>query len=142
VVAKNEETLVLGGIMQDREIDLVSKVPLLGDIPILGQLFRNTTKKRTKVNLLVFLTPHIIRDASDFRRIVERKMKERARVVEETQSERAEPERTIDFERKRGPLAAIAQALAREQRRPEHGGDGEATDLRVEPTTLNPPLPQ
>jgi general secretion pathway protein D len=142
VVAKNEETLVLGGIMQDRDIDLISKVPFLGDIPILGQLFRSTSKKRTKVNLLVFLTPHIIRDASDFRRIVERKMKERARVVEETQSERAEPERTIDFERKRGPLAAIAQALAREQRRPEHGGDGEATDLRVEPTTLNPPLPQ
>jgi general secretion pathway protein D len=133
VVAKNEQTLVLGGIMQDRDIDQVSKVPLLGDIPILGQLFRQTSKKHTKVNLLVFLTPHIIRDASDFKRVVERKMQERARVIEEVQGERAEPERMIDFGRKQGPLAVIARVLATEARRPEHGGEGEPSDVRVEP---------
>ena len=88
VVARNEETLVLGGIMQDRDIDQVSKVPLLGDLPILGHLFRNTVKKRTKVNLLVFLTPHIIRDASDFKRVVERKMRERARAAAWANAER------------------------------------------------------
>jgi len=60
VVAKNEETLVLGGIMQDRDIEEVSKVPVLGDIPLLGNLFRHTVKTRTKVNLLVFLTSHVI----------------------------------------------------------------------------------
>ncbi len=136
VVAKNEETLVLGGIMQDRDIDTVSKVPVLGDIPILGQLFRNTTTKHSKVNLLVFLTPHIIRDASDFKRVVERKMRERAKVMEEAQGERASPERMIDFGRKQGPLAAIEKVLARERRRPELGGDGEPGDHRVEPATV------
>jgi general secretion pathway protein D len=136
VVAKNEETLVLGGIMQDRDIDTVSKVPVLGDIPILGQLFRNTITKHSKVNLLVFLTPHIIRDASDFKRVVERKMRERAKVMEEAQGERASPERMIDFGRKQGPLAAIEKVLARERRRPEFGGDGEPTDHRVEPATV------
>ncbi len=133
VVAKNEETLVLGGIMQDRDIDQVSKVPFLGDLPILGQLFRTTTTKHSKVNLLVFLTPHIIRDAVDFKRVVERKMTERRKVIEEGFGDRAEPERMIDFGRKQGPLAAVAKVIARELRRPEFGGEGEPNDVRLEP---------
>lgn len=136
VVAKNEETLVLGGIMQDRDIDQVSKVPLLGDIPLIGQLFRTTTKKHSKVNLLVFLTPHIIRDASDFKRVVERKMQERARALEDLRGERAEPERMIDFGRKQGPLAALARAIAAEERKPEHGGEGDPNERHVEPVTV------
>jgi general secretion pathway protein D len=119
--------------MQDRDIDQVTKVPFLGDLPILGHLFRSTVTKHTKVNLLVFLTPHIIRDASDFKRVVERKMRERARTLEEARGDRAEPERMIDFGRKPGPLAALARSLAREARRAEHGGEGEPSDVKVEP---------
>ncbi len=133
VVAKNEETLVLGGIMQDREIESVSKIPGLGDIPLIGQLFRHTTKTKTKVNLLVFLTPHIIHDSSDFKRLVERKLQERARVLDQFYGDRSELDRTIDFDRKPGPMAAISRALTREQRRPENGGRGEASDTVVEP---------
>ena len=72
VVAQDEQTVVLGGIMQDRIIESSSKTPFLGDIPILGRLFRYDTKKKIKVNLLVFLTPHIIRGPEDFRRIMQR----------------------------------------------------------------------
>jgi general secretion pathway protein D len=134
VVAKNEETIVLGGIMQDREIDSVSKVPGLGDIPLIGNLFRSTKKMKAKVNLLVFLTPHIIYETSDFKRLMSRKMEERSRLIEEFYGERSEIERTIDFGRKPGPVAAIARAITREQARPENGGSGGPDDLRIEPT--------
>lgn len=134
VVAKNEETIVLGGIMQDREIDGVSKVPLLGDIPLIGQLFRSTKKMKTKVNLLVFLTPHIIYETDDFKRLMTRKMEERRALIEEFYGERNELERTIDFGRKPGPVAALARAIAREQARPENGGSGGPEDLRFEPS--------
>ena len=133
VVAKNEETIVLGGIMQDRELEHVSKVPVLGDIPLIGQLFRSTSKTKTKVNLLVFLTPHIIYDTNDFKRLVERKMTERTKLIEQFYGERGELERTIDFGRKPGPVAALARAITREQARPENGGQGGPGDTRVEP---------
>ena len=66
VVAKDQETVVIGGIMQERVIESVSKVPILGDIPILGHLFREQSRRKVKTNLLLFLTPYIIRDQRDF----------------------------------------------------------------------------
>lgn len=134
VVARDEETVVLGGIMQDREIESVSKTPFLGDIPLLGALFRWSSKKKTKVNLLVFLTPHIIRDASDFRRVLDRKMSERRKIMEQFYGDTPEYEAAIDFARKSGPLAKMAQALARERARPENGGEGNPGDAVIAPS--------
>ncbi len=62
VLADNGEIIVLGGLMQDNYQVSNSKVPLLGDIPWLGQLFRSETKQRQKTNLMVFLRPVIIND--------------------------------------------------------------------------------
>jgi len=73
VVVKDNQTVVIGGLMQERIERIEDKVPLLGDIPILGWLFKSQNIKRTKTNLLVFLTPHIIRDAEDLRKLTERK---------------------------------------------------------------------
>ena len=53
-------TVVLGGLIQNQLSDTVNKVPLLGDIPLIGELFRSTSKQNTKTELLVFLTPHVI----------------------------------------------------------------------------------
>ena len=118
VVAKDDETLVLGGIMQDRELEQVSKVPLLGDLPVLGALFRSTTKTMAKVNLLVFLTPHVIQGPRDFKRFVERKLAERTKVLGHLAAGRAERDPALlELDRRPGPLAAIARALADEQRR-------------------------
>ncbi len=64
ILADNGETIVLGGLIQDDVTDSENKVPLLGDIPFLGQLFRSTTQSHVKRNLLVFLQPSIIRDAN------------------------------------------------------------------------------
>ncbi|TDV11055.1 type II secretion system secretin GspD [Paraburkholderia caballeronis] len=62
VLADNGEIIVLGGLMQDNYQVSNSKVPLLGDIPWLGQLFRSENKTRSKTNLMVFLRPVIVND--------------------------------------------------------------------------------
>lgn len=60
VVVRDRDTIAMGGLMRDKETNAVRKVPLLGDIPVLGWLFRNTTKSVEKVNLLFFMTPRIL----------------------------------------------------------------------------------
>ncbi|CDN61830.1 General secretion pathway protein D [Burkholderia cenocepacia H111] len=64
ILADNGEIIVLGGLMQDNYQVSNSKVPLLGDIPWIGQLFRSESKVRAKTNLMVFLRPVIISDRS------------------------------------------------------------------------------
>ncbi|MBF5044911.1 type II secretion system protein GspD [Aggregicoccus sp. 17bor-14] len=124
VVAKDQETVVLGGIMQDRTIESVSKVPILGDVPIIGHLFRQTTRQKTKTNLLLFLTPYIIKDSSDFRRIFERKMKERQQFVEQFYGQVPGYEVAVDFQRKPGPLGRMNRSLLEEETKAENGGPG------------------
>ncbi|MFG0834504.1 type IV pilus secretin PilQ [Aeromonas bivalvium] len=63
VLVNNGETLVLGGIYQQTIKNDVSKVPLLGDIPGLGALFRKTTSENKKRELLIFVTPRIVTDS-------------------------------------------------------------------------------
>ena len=65
VVVKDKETVVIGGLIQDNEQEVVNKVPFLGDIPLLGWLFKTKSKTRNKTNLMILLTPHIVKDASD-----------------------------------------------------------------------------
>ncbi len=65
VVVKNTDTVLIGGLIQDTDQVVESKIPLLGDIPGLGWLFKTRTNKRDKTNLLIMLTPRIIKDARD-----------------------------------------------------------------------------
>jgi len=67
------ELLVLGGLIEDEVDERVSKVPLLGDIPVIGQLFRSTKKTKVKRNLLVFIRATIIRDPDIARSLSHRK---------------------------------------------------------------------
>ena len=60
VMVENGGTVVLGGIYQQSETNNVSKVPLLGDLPVVGYLFKTTARQNTKTELLVFITPKII----------------------------------------------------------------------------------
>ena len=66
VLVPNAHTLVMGGMVSDNPQSSTTKVPLLGDIPYLGYAFRSESKSVTKDNLLVFITPTIVKD-SDFR---------------------------------------------------------------------------
>jgi general secretion pathway protein D len=64
ILADDGEIIVIGGLMQDQYTTSNSKIPLLGDIPWVGQLFRSEAKTRTKTNLMVFLRPVVVRDGA------------------------------------------------------------------------------
>src|SRR6185369_4769456 len=124
VVAKDQETVVIGGLIQERSIRDVSKVPVLGSLPVLGWLFRSETTKKTRTNLLLFLTPYIIRDQSDYRKIFERKMAERAEFVKRFYGEESGYEAVINYETKQGPLARLRSGVQDELNKVENGGPG------------------
>jgi general secretion pathway protein D len=126
VVAKDQQTVLIGGLMSDKVINSVTKIPILGDIPILGFFFRSTTKHIVKTNLIIALTPYVINDQSDLRRVLEKKMKERREFVERFGGEeRPNPESQIDYRRKRGMLEEINRAA-----REIEGEERELDELR------------
>ncbi|MGE5049218.1 MAG: type II secretion system protein GspD, partial [Deltaproteobacteria bacterium] len=133
VVAKDQETVVIGGLIQDRTTKSVQKVPLLGSLPVLGWLFRNESTKRQKTNLLLFLTPYIIRDQSDYRRIFERKMSERAEFVKRFYGEEAQYQAAVDYDRKPGPLARVRRGVTQELSKFENGGTGADNERVIGP---------
>ena len=76
ITVRNERTIVIGGLIRDDTVDIEQKVPLLGDIPLLGLLFRKTTKQRIRTNLMVFITPHIVTQDEAVKAITEKKRTE------------------------------------------------------------------
>ncbi|MGB3290820.1 MAG: type II secretion system secretin GspD [Burkholderiaceae bacterium] len=65
VLVDDGQIIVLGGLLEEVTDDSIASVPLLGDIPILGNLFKYQKRGRSKTNLMVFLRPHIVRNAQD-----------------------------------------------------------------------------
>jgi len=133
VVAKDQETVVLGGLIQERAIRNVTSVPLLGSLPVLGWLFRSETTKKTRTNLLLFLTPYIIRDQGDYRRIFERKMAERAEFVKRFYGEETGYQSEIDYTRKLGPLSRVRRGVQLELNKVENGGSGSPDEKVITP---------
>lgn len=66
VIVDDGQIVALGGLMQDSTTATVQKIPLLGDIPLIGSLFRYDTRKQTKTNLMVFLRPLVMRDSAAY----------------------------------------------------------------------------
>jgi general secretion pathway protein D len=66
VLVDDGQIIVIGGLVQDSTANTMEKVPLLGDIPLLGALFRYETRKQTKTNLMVFLRPLVMRESSTY----------------------------------------------------------------------------
>lgn len=149
VTIRDQQSIVLGGLIKDRIEEQVDKVPLLGDIPILGYLFKKTRKSILKQNLLIILTPYIIKDPSDLRRIFERKVRERREFMERYSAFRDERdyEAEVDYRRKRGVLEEInrsaieAELEARDIRAAEAALQGHELDGPVEVPYVPPPRP-
>ncbi|HWU91050.1 MAG TPA: secretin N-terminal domain-containing protein, partial [Kofleriaceae bacterium] len=112
VVVHDQQSVVIGGLIQERDIYSVTKVPLLGDIPILGYLFKYSKKTKKKTNLLILLTPYIIKDQLDLQAIRERKIREREEFVRSfaTLNEMKYSPQT-DYRRKRGLVEEINRSL-------------------------------
>ncbi len=76
VVVKDKQTIVIGGLIQDKIIKNETRVPVLSNIPLLGWLFKSTKESKEKTNLLVYLTPTIVRDFEDLKALKVKKDKE------------------------------------------------------------------
>jgi len=81
IVVRDGDTAVLGGLMRDQTLESVNKVPILGDIPILGWLFKSKSVEVEKVNLLIFITPKIIRNPADSDLLLGQKLDQRLKFV-------------------------------------------------------------
>ncbi|HNS99627.1 MAG TPA: type II secretion system secretin GspD [Polyangiaceae bacterium] len=119
VVVRDQQTVVIGGLMRDAVVSSESKVPVLGDLPLLGFLFRNSSNTKQKTNLLLILTPYIIRDQDDLRAIFERKMQERQEFLDRyfVFSDQKPYEPPKDFSRANGLVETIRQAQFQVQER-------------------------
>lgn len=73
VLADDGDIIILGGLIQEDEEKSVTKVPILGDIPILGRAFRTEGREISRTNLMVFMRPTIVRDQRDVRGVTDRK---------------------------------------------------------------------
>src|SRR6185503_20066402 len=113
VVVHDQQTVVIGGLMRDAVTRSDRKVPILGDIPVLGFLFRSSEKATRKTNLLLILTPYVIRDQNDLRTVFERKMQERQEFLDRyfVFSDQQRYEAPRDYARSNGLVEDIRQSF-------------------------------
>lgn len=112
VVVRDQQTVVLGGLISERTIYNESKVPLLGDVPILGYLFKVRSKVKKRSNLLIMLTPYLVKDQLDLQEIRERKERERSEFVRSFDNLNDKYYRhDVDYRRKRGVLEEINRVV-------------------------------
>ena len=90
VLVDDGAIVVLGGLVQDNVTNSTEKVPVLGDIPLIGGLFRFETRRQQKTNLMVFLRPFIVRDDADMRGVTSDRY-ERMRILEQTTRTKPSP---------------------------------------------------
>lgn len=111
VIVEDQQTVVLGGLIRDAENQSVSKVPLLGDIPVIGYLFRSTDTQIQKQNLLLLLTPYIIESQADLDKIHKRKMEEREAFLAFFGRRDLNYVKTVNFDKKHGLLEQMRQTI-------------------------------
>lgn len=141
VVVRSQESVVIGGLVRDRETISEGKTPLLGDIPLIGWLFKQQRKVIEKVNLVLILTPYIIRGPEDFRKIFERQMAERKEFLDRFYGMTEEYRALIDWDQKVGPLGSYRRQMREAMSRLENDGFGTAGEEAIRPG-VGPGLPQ
>lgn len=88
IVVNSGDTAVLGGLMRDEDKEKTAKIPILGDIPILGWLFKSESKEKNKTNLVVFISPKIVRNPADSQAIFDEKINQRIDFIQKNMSGR------------------------------------------------------
>ncbi|HVH42879.1 MAG TPA: type II secretion system secretin GspD [Labilithrix sp.] len=119
LVVADQQTIVIGGLIRNVVGRTEEKVPVLGDIPVLGALFRKRTNQNEKRNLILVLTPYIIRSQDDLRTVFERKMQERQEYLDRyfVFSDASEFKPPKDWSRTNGLVEDIRQAYAKLEER-------------------------
>lgn len=114
--AENEQTIVIGGLMKDTVTVSENKIPFLGDIPVLGTLFKYKKTNKTKVNLLLILTPHVVESKEDFERILKKKMDERDDFAKKFYGDDVSFQDSVYLDKKRGALLSMVKAVQDQNR--------------------------
>jgi general secretion pathway protein D len=83
VIVEDGSTVVIAGLIRDDTTGGINKVPILGDIPLLGWLFKSRSQSKIKTNLLIFITPRIVTTAEDLKKITEEEQEGREQSIEE-----------------------------------------------------------
>lgn len=83
LIVQNEDTVVMSGLIRETQEERINKVPLLGDIPVLGWLFKNAEFDTVKSDLAIFITPKIIKQYNKIRKVLEQRLSERKDYVQE-----------------------------------------------------------
>ena len=124
LVVDDQQTVVIGGLMRDTKLTSEEKIPLLGDLPVLGFLFRKNTTTKQKSNLLLILTPYVIQSQEDLRKVFTRKMQERQEFLDRYFVFNGEWSPPRDYARANGLVEEIRQTFSQmaEQRRLELEG--------------------
>lgn len=139
VVVRDGQPVVIGGLMRDKETESVSKIPFLGDIPLLGLLFRRTSTQVEKSNLLMIIVPHVISDPSDLKRIYEQRREEYRELGRMMAERKKEFEGELDYRKKAGVLhdihAVIQKAKAERELRERAVFEGSEVDRVGPPET-------
>ncbi len=100
VVVDSKQTVIIGGLFRDDTEATEQKVPCLGDLPLIGKLFSRTQNNAQKTNLVIFLTPHIVRTAEDLKRIKEQvgEQHQRFRREQEMEGPSVDPTKPVVLE--------------------------------------------
>ncbi len=133
VVVRDQQPVVIGGLIRDTESEGVDKVPFLGDIPLVGIFFRKTVTKTEKKNLLMIIIPHIIDDPSDLERIHRERMEEIRRFAQYLDAREMEKKGIVDYSKKSGALEhmrrAVDRARSEREAKERQEFEGTAVDL-------------
>lgn len=121
VVVRDKDTVVLGGLYRDDVNVTYNKVPLLGDIPIVGWLFKGKTTRATKTNLLVFITPNIVRDYETHSNLTKKALQSRRGFMKENMGGIDRLGNFTDAMEKKVDLQAKEEDIAKGYDMPETG---------------------
>ncbi|MBM64856.1 MAG: type II secretion system protein GspD [Myxococcales bacterium] len=133
VLAMDNQTIVIGGLISDKQTESENRIPILSRIPLLGHLFKNRETKTAKTNLLMVLTPHVVRDQQDFARIHREKMQERKALASLAKRRHSSLPPSVNWRRKIGAFARIERVLQDQESRIENGGKGDGSDAVITP---------
>jgi len=144
LVVRDQQTVVIGGLMRDAIQNGETKIPILGDIPVLGFLFKQTQKTKTKSNLLLVLTPYVIRSPEDLRAIFERKMQERQEFIDRyfVFNEGASWSPPKDYRRANGLVEDIRQSMMAQEEKIRMEADAVKPKPKVHVPGIPIALPQ
>jgi general secretion pathway protein D len=143
LVVRDQQTVVIGGLVREAVQNGETKIPILGDIPVLGYLFKQTQKTKTKSNLLLVLTPYVIRSQDDLRAIFERKMQERQEFIDRyfVFNEGGTWSPPKDYRRSNGLVEDIRQSLIAQEEKVRIEADAAKPQPKIHVPGTPIPLP-